>query len=119
MTPRLRTRLILAGTALTAMAVVAGPANAATDAGFPGDRIVPKPRPCIIPPRPSGEIRPPRFCLPDVPPPSPCDWSLDKIVCYHPPVIAVLASSKSDLLPPPLPGPYDPITDRQGGLVTI
>lgn len=119
MTPRLRTRLVLAGTALTAMAVVAGPANAATGVGFPGNRLVPTPRPCLMPLKPGTEIRPPRTCLPDVPPPAPCEWNPDKIICLHLPVTVALASSKSDLLPSPLPGPYDPITDMQGGIVTI
>lgn len=111
---KLRTRLVLAGATGTAMALIAGPAFAdASGNGWPGDRLVPAPRPCVGLEKPGIDIRPPRPCLPDVPTPSPCIWNPDKIRCIQlPPEIALAASKKdSDLVPPIGPGPYNPIPE--------
>ncbi|MBK7821936.1 MAG: hypothetical protein IPJ61_12885 [Tessaracoccus sp.] len=123
MTTRLRVTLALVTTTAAAMALIAGPASATITgpgSGSPGDRIVPAPRPCLKPASPS-DIRQPRPCLPDVPTPRPCEWNPDKERrCLYGPFEVYLVSAKSDLLPPLVPGPYDPITDMQGGTsVTI
>ncbi|SHI77742.1 hypothetical protein SAMN02745244_01042 [Tessaracoccus bendigoensis DSM 12906] len=107
---KLRSKLSLVSmtAVITLLPVPAGAASALNV--DPSDRIIPVPRPCVLPAS-TFEIRPPRPCPPDVPSPRPCEWDFEKPRCLYVPLEAYSVAAKGDLLPPMVPGPYNPIPD--------